>query len=92
MKAEEFISNVVMLSKYNGDVKSYMKETIEKVEIPFSLNDSFTGTLLVAGYDNYMGDKVGERVTLQFHDLMKFKHPCGAEKLPLVNCVLRGYK
>ena len=90
MKIEEFIANVVTLSKYNGDIESYMKETIEKVEIPFSLNDSFTGTLIKAGIDNYMGDKVGKRVTLQFHDLMKFKHPVGADKLPLIDCVLKG--
>lgn len=90
MKIEEFIANVVTLAKYNGDIESYIKETIERVEIPFSLNDSFTGTLIKAGIDDYMKDKIGERVSLQFHDLMYFKHPVGAEKLPLIDCVLRG--
>lgn len=92
MKIEEFISNVVMLAKYNGNIESYMKETIRSVEIPFSLNDSFTGTLVKSGINGYMEDKVGERVSLQFHDLMYFEHPCGASKLPLIDCVLEGHE
>jgi len=88
MKVEEFISNVVMLAKYNGDIESYMKETIRKVEIPFSLNDSFTGTLTETGINDCSKGKVGERVRLQFHDLMRFKPTCGAELLPLIDCVL----
>jgi hypothetical protein len=87
MKVEEFIANVVQLAKYKGDVESYIMDTIETVEIPFSLNDSFTGTLIKAGTNGFLEDKIGERVNLQFHDLMYFEHPVGAERLPIVDCV-----
>lgn len=89
MTQEEFIKNVITISKYNGDIASYVNDNLEKVEIPFTLNDSFTGILTKEGKDGYMADKVGQRVTLQLHDLMRFKESVGAETLPVIDCKLK---
>ena len=69
MTKEEFIKDVVTISKYNGDIASYINDNLENVEIPFTLNDSFTGILTKEGEDGYMSDKVGQKVRLQFHNL-----------------------
>ena len=88
MTKEEFIKNVVTISKYNGDIASYINDNLGDVEIPFTLNDSFTGILTKEGEDGYMADKVGQKVSLQFHDLTKFKSSVGAEILPVIDCKL----
>ena len=84
MTKEEFIKDVVTISKYNGDIASYIDDNLVNVEIPFTLNDSFTGILTKEGEDGYMADKV----TLQFHNLMRFKSPIGSETLPVIDCKL----
>jgi len=88
MTKEEFIKQVVTISKYNGDIASYINDNLENVEIPFTLNDSFTGILTKEGEDGYMADKVGQKVRLQFHNLMRFKSPVGSETLPVIDCKL----
>ena len=88
MTKEEFIKQVVTISKYNGDIASYINDNLENVEIPFTWNDSFTGILTKEGEDGYMADKVGQKVRLQFHNLMRFKSPVGAETLPVIDCKL----
>lgn len=82
MTKEEFIKQAVTIAKYKGDLALFLRETLNKVDYEFSLNDSFYGT--VNDTDIPFGD-IGEHVRIQFHDLCRLEHKVPS-RLPLVNC------
>lgn len=88
MKVEEFIKQIDTIIKYKGDYKKFILDNYEKLEIPFSLNDSFTGMVTDSGANSYR--KAGERKSVQFWELMDLKPIVGAGVLPFLDCVFNG--
>lgn len=88
MKVEEFITQIDTIIKYKGDYKKFILDNYEKLEIPFSLNDSFTGYVTESGANSYR--KAGNRESIQFWELMGLKPIVSAGVLPFLDCVFNG--
>jgi len=86
MTKEEFIQGVENIVKYKGDVRQYIEDHFDKLEFPFSLNDSFEGTVNSSNIRDYW--KYGDTVRAQFHNLCNIEL-IGSEPLPFINCVFR---